>query len=269
MSRDLAPRDPRSPAKRAGGEVGVSHGQPGELSTRSSGQLRYSPAEVIGFAHVPDEIARQLRRENIITGPEVAAWAEPPVTRRRAGGSVYQVVSAWWADSTRLAVFDIVRDLEEAGKGKFRPAGAWVPRGTLYQFPANVSAVTYSSAPEEGDGKNSGASTTAVAEDPLDVLPEYLRSPLRGGTAGACLETRRGWARETVVAHSADAGRVRVLRAQREARSERSLSQGTWTITSLDTPVSGSRRIGAAPVSPAIAVRGQQAPPIEAPRTYW
>lgn len=270
MSRDLERTNDRSPARRADGEVSVSHGQPGELATRSSGQLRYSPAAIIGFAHVPDEVARQLRRESVITGPEIAAWAEPPVTKRRAGGSVYQVVSAWWADSTRLAVFEVVRNLEETGKGKFRPAGAWIPRGTVYQFPANVSPVTYSSTPEEGGrGKSGDASTTAIAEDPIDVLPAYLQSPLRGGVAGALLETRRGWARETVVAHKADAGRVRVLRAHREAKSERSLPHGTWSITSLDAPVADSRRIGAAPDSPAIVARRQQAPPIEPPRTYW
>lgn len=269
MSGDLVRKNDRSPDKRAGGEVSAARGQPGELSTRSSGQLRYTPAAIIGFDHVPDEVARQLRRENIITGPEIAAWAEPPVTRRKAGGSVYQIVSAWWADNTRLAVFDVVRDLEETGKGKFRSAGAWVPRGTVYQFPPNVSAVTYSSTPEESGPGKSSASTTAVTEDPLDVLPEYLRSALRGGTAGALLETRRGWARETVVAQNADAGRVHVVRAQREAKSERSLPRGTWTITSLDTPVANSRRIGAAPDSPAIVARRPQAPPIEPPRTYW
>src|SRR5712691_1256981 len=240
MSRDLVRGSDRSPAKRAGGEVTASLGQPGELSTRSSGRLQYSPSELIGFDHVPDEVAGQLRGEHIITGPEIAAWAEPPVTRRRAGGSVYQVISAWWADSTRLVVFDVVRDLADAGAGRFRPAGAWVPSGTVYQFPGDVSAVTYSSTPEEsGPGKNSSASTTAIAEGPLDVLPEYLQAPMRGGMAGAFLETRRGWARETVVAHKADAGHIRVLRAQRQAKSERSLSQGTWTITSLDTPVAG------------------------------
>src|SRR5690242_17371850 len=126
MGKDLAPRDPRSPARRAGGEVAASVSRPGELSTHSSGRLQYSPAELIGFAHVPDELAGQLRREDVITGSEIAAWAEEPVTKRRANGSAYQIVSAWWADSTRLVVFDGVRDLEEASKGRFRPAGAWV-----------------------------------------------------------------------------------------------------------------------------------------------
>jgi hypothetical protein len=230
--------------------------------------LRYVPSETIGFDHVPDEVATQLRRENVIAGAEVAAWAEPPATKRRPDGSAYQVVAAWWADCTRLVVFAARRDLEAVGKGKFRPTGGWVPQGTAYWFPPGVAAVTYSSGPEPGGSGTGSGGTSATVEDPLDVLPEYLRSPLRGGGAGAFLQTRRNWARETVVAQRLDAGRVRVLRAQREAASERSLSRGTWTITSIDAPVTGARRIGPGPATQAV-VPARQQPPSEAPRTGW
>jgi len=271
VSKDLEPRRPGSPAERTPGGVPVSAHGPGEITARSPGQLRYSPVEQIGFDYVPAEVVAQLRRENVIAGPGIAAWAERPVTKRRRDGSAYQVVSAWWADSTRLVAFDVVRDLQDIGKGQFRPAGSWVPRGTVYQFPAAVSAVTYSSAPAKGaaPSRKSNTGTTATVEDPVDVLPEHLQSSMRGGMAGAFLETKRNWARETIVAHRIDAGRVHVLRAHREARSERSLSLGTWTITSLDTPVVSSRRIGDAPHSPSADAGQAQTLSIEPKGTYW
>ncbi len=271
MSKDVAPRSSNNPAKRTGGEVTTSQGPSGEISTRSSGQLRYTPSDLVGFDYVPAEVVKQLHRENIIAGSEIAAWAEPPVTKRRADGCFYQIVSAWWADETRLVVFDVMRDLEQMGKGQFRPVGAWAPQGTVYQFPSGVSAVTYSSTPEEGvSAKDNNSGASAIAKDPLDVLPEYLQSPMRGGTAGACLQTGRKWVRETVVAQKVGAGRAHVLRAQRDASSKQSLSQSTWTITSIDVPVHGSRQLGVAQRrSASLEARRQQAPSIEAPRTCW
>ena len=271
MSKDVAPRSSNNPAKRTGGEVTTSQGRSGEISTRSSGQLRYSPTDLVGFDHVPAEVVNQLHRENTIAGSEIAAWAEPPVTKRRADGSFYQVVSAWWADETRLVVFDVMRDLEQMGKGQFRPAGAWAPQGTVYQFPSGVSAVTYSSTPEEAvSAKHGKGGANEIAKDPLDVLPEYLQSPVRGGTAGACLQTGHKWVRETIVAQKVGGGRAHVLRAQRDASSKRSLPQSTWTITSIDVPVHGSRQLGSPQRrSASVEARRQQAPSIEAPRTYW
>lgn len=161
--------------------------------------------------------------------------------------------------------FEVVRDLVHIGAKKFRPVGAWVPRGTVYQFPAGISAVTYSSVPDLG---GSAGGEADAAESPLDVLPEYLQLPLRGGVAGARIEWGRRWARETIVAQRVDAGRVRVLRAVREGKSQQSLSRSTWTITSLEAPVAGSRRIGPAARSSSVVAGQQQVEPIEAPRTY-
>lgn len=138
----------------------------------------------------------------------------------------------------------------------------------MYQFLVGVSAVTYSSNPEPG-GSDKGSGEATAAESPLDVLPEYLQPALRGGVAGARIEWRRKWARETVVAQRVDAGRVSVLRAEREGKSQQSLVSSTWTITSLEAPVARSWRIGHAPDSPSAVASTQQAPPIEAPRTYW
>jgi hypothetical protein len=269
MGKDLAPRATGSPTQRTSGEVTAAPGRPSEISTRSSGQLSYSPAEIIGFDHVPEQVVRQLRGENTIAGAGIAAWAEPPVAKRRADGSAYQVITAWWADSTRLVVLEVVRELADAGRGRLRPTGAWVPRGTVYQFPAGVSAVTYSSAPEPGGSGTDGDEAAAIAESPLDVLPEYLQSPLRGGSSGAFLHTRPKWARETVVGQRLDAGRARVIRAEREAKSQKFLSRSTWAITSIEAPVVGSQRIGPAPNPSRAVARELQTPSIEAPRTYW
>lgn len=223
---------------------------PSEISRGASRQLNYIRSEIIGFEYVPKQVIRQLRQEGIIAGAEIAAYADPPVVKRRNDCSVYQVVSdAWWADDTRLVVFEVVRDLEDLGGKNFRPTGAWAPRGTAYQLPAGISAITYSCAPEPGGSQQDSGGAAAAAEHPLDVLPEYLQPSLRGGMAGARIEWGRKWARETVVAHRVDAGRVRVLRAEREGKSQQSLIRSTWTITSLEAPVARSWRIGAMPRS--------------------
>jgi hypothetical protein len=194
MGKDLAPREDGTRARRTGAVI-VSPGPSAKLSTRSSGRLSYSSSDLIGFDYVPEQVVRQLRRENIIAEAGIAGWAEPPVVRRRADCSVYQIVTAWWSDSTRLVVFEVVRDLEEVGSGRFRPTEAWVPRGTVYQFPPGISAVTYSSTPEADDLRKDSSGVAAIAESPLDVLPEYLQPPLRGGAAGAGIEWRRRWVR--------------------------------------------------------------------------
>jgi hypothetical protein len=268
MSRDLVPRGHGTPTMRTG-EVSASLGRSNEISTRSSGQLDYILSELVGFDYVPQQVVRQLRREGVIAEAGIAAWAEPPVARRRADSSVYQVVTAWWADSTSLVVFEVVRDLEDVGSGRFRPTEAWVPRGTVYQFPPGISAVTYSSTPEAGDLRKDSGGVAAIAGSPLDVLPEYIQPQLRGGAAGACLHTRRRWVRETVVAQRLDRGRVRVLRAEREGKSQQSLAGSPWAITSIDAPVAGSWRISPSPHSPSAVARKQHALPIEPPRPYW
>jgi hypothetical protein len=276
MAKDLTPRSPNAPAQRGGGEVATPGGA-GEFSTRSSGRLTYKLAERVAFDLVPDEVARQLRGQNLLAGPEIAAWAKGPVTRRRGDGSAYQVISAWWAGEARLLVFDATRDLAEAGKGRFRPTGTWTAHGTVYQFPPGVSAATYTSAPAAG-GPQAGTHSQALAitGDPLEVLPEYLRSPLRGGTAGAYLETTDGYARETIVAQRVAGGRAHVLRAQREAGSKRALPGAAWTITSLEAPVHAHRELAIAPRRPTSAglsrretsqVAERQARQVEKPQT--
>lgn len=268
MSKDLVPRGRGTPAERTGA-VTASLGRPSEISTRSCGQLEYILSELVGFDYIPEQVVRQLRRDNVIAGAGIAAWAEPPVARRRADGSVYQVVTAWWADSTRLVVFEVVRDLEDVGSGKFRPSEPWVPRGTVYQLPPGISAVTYSSTPEADDLRQDSGGVAAIAASALDVIPEYLQTRLRGGAAGACLQTRRRWVRETVVAQRLDGGRARVLRAEREGKSQQSLASSPWAITSIDAPVIGSWRMGPSPHSPSAVEAKQQARPIEPPRPYW
>jgi hypothetical protein len=270
MSPDLVPRESNNPAPRRSGEVITPAGTSAELSAGSSGHLRYSPCDLVGFDHVPPEIVERLRSENIVTGSPVAAWADPPVVKRRAGGATYQVMSAWWASTAGLVVFEVTRDLREMDKKRFRPAGPWSLWGRAYWFPRGVSAVTFASTPEPEHSGNAGhARTSSIAEDPLDILPEYLRPPLRGGAAGAWLLTRRKWTRETVVAQRVDAGRARVLRAEREAASERSLPSASWAITSLDVPIHSVREFGAEQRQTALEKGQQHAMPIEAPRTYW
>jgi hypothetical protein len=280
MTKDLTPRDSSTPARRGGGEVAASPGGQGEISTRSSGRLKYKLADRVAFELVPDEVVGKLRGHNLLTGSEVAAWAKGPVTKRRGDGSAYQVISAWWAGETSLVVFDAVRDIKEVGKGRFRPTGGWATHGTVYQFPPGVSAVTYTSTPAAaGPEKGASSGTLAITGDPLDLLPEYLRSALRGGTAGAYMHSRDdGWAREFIVAQRVTAGRAHVLRAQREAHSKQALPRAAWTITSLDVPVHAHRELGAAPKRSASAevsrrqaseIEERHTPQIEKPQTYW
>lgn len=117
MSKDLVPSGSGILTKRPS-RVLDSLATPSEIPTRSSRQIDYIPSKLVGFEYVPEHVVRQLRRDKIIAGAGIAAWAEAPVAKRRKDGSTYQVIATWWADSTRLVVFEVVRDLEDAVQRK-------------------------------------------------------------------------------------------------------------------------------------------------------
>ena len=110
------------PARRSGGI-------PAERGAKT---LAYVTVPRVGFAQVPEEIAQALVTEGILVGTEVAATAGPPLAKRRADGSHYQLVTAWWGSTSRYVVLDVRRELAQAGDGRFRPAGAWLATGKVF-----------------------------------------------------------------------------------------------------------------------------------------
>jgi len=220
----------------------------GGLPARRSGSLpaergpktlAYAPAPRVGFEHVPEEIVQALVAEGILIGTEVAASAEPPLAKRRAEGSHYQVVTAWWASTSRYLVLEARRELASAGDGRLRPAGAWSATGKGYRLPDDLQAAT-SVWRRSGGSDGAGKPKNQRTDDPLELLPSEVAKPVMGGDADAWRTFGKGWATETVVASRLFAIRVMALRATRQATSRRALDSADWSLETIDAPVTGS-----------------------------
>ncbi len=233
----------RLPATPGGMPARRSGGIPAERGEKS---LAYVSATRVGFEQVPDEIVEELTAEGILLGEAVAATAEQPVAKRRADGSHYQQVTAWWASTRCYVVLDARRELAAAGEGRLRPAGAWSATGKVFRLPdglAVASSVWRRSAGTEGAGTTKRQST----DNPLDLLPPEVVKPVAGSQADAWREFGNGWATETVVASLLSAQRIRVVRATRKAASRRALDAADWTLETIDAPVTGHQEFSVRP----------------------
>ncbi|MDA8284995.1 MAG: hypothetical protein M0Z42_17250 [Actinomycetota bacterium] len=218
------------PARRSGGI-------PAEQGAKT---LAYVSVPRVGFEQVPEEIVGALVAEGILVGVEVAATAEPPLAKRRAEGSHYQLVTAWWASTSCYVVLDVRRELALAGEGRLRPAGTWSATGKVFHLPDSVQMAT-SVWRRSGGADGAGKPKSQRTDDPLDLLPPEVAKPVMGGQADAWREFGKSWATETVVASRLFADRVRVLRATRQATSRRALDGADWALETIDAPVTGSR----------------------------
>jgi hypothetical protein len=207
---------------------------------RGAKTLAYVTAPRVGFEQVPEGIVEALVAEGILVGAEVAATAEPPVAKRRADGSYYQLVTAWWASTSRYVILEVRRELAPAGDGRFRPTGAWSSTGKVFCLPDDVQAAT-SVWRRSGGAGGAGRPRSQRTDDPLDLLPPEAARPVVGGQADAWREFGRGWAIETIVASRLFADRVRVLRATRQGTSRRALDGADWALETIDAPVVRSR----------------------------
>lgn len=220
----------------------LAHRSGAHSAEQGAKALAYVSASRVGFEQVPEEIAEALLAEGILVGVEVAATAELPLAKRRADGSHYQQVTAWWASTSRYVVLDIRRELARAGEGRFRPAGAWSATGRIFCLPDSSHVVT-SVWRRSGGSEGAGTAKRQRTDDPLDLLPPEVAKPVVGGQADAWRTFGKGWASETVVASRMLPKRVRALRATRQATSRRALDAADWALETIDAPVTASREL--------------------------
>ena len=223
MATTPVPRPPGSISLRSGGLP----------ANKTPGIIEYVPAEVLGFEKLPVFLRHSLRQ--LLVGKEIAADAESPVTRRQPDGTYYQFASAWWASNECLVVIEGRQPLMRVGGRRFTPSGEWSASGTVNCFPPGLVA-TPSRWRLDGGAAAEGTKPPST-KDVLDALPPALAAPLMGGISGAWLRYRPGWAVETIVALRQVNDRAKVLMAEREGKSRRSLSSSEWRATTLDSPI--------------------------------
>ncbi|MHB8263643.1 MAG: hypothetical protein ACYDGY_07835 [Acidimicrobiales bacterium] len=223
----------RLPIASGGQPVRRSGGLPSEQGGKA---VDYVDAQKVGFGHVPEEIVRLLVVEEVLAGTEVAATAEAPVAKRRTDRSHYQLITAWWASTSRYVTIDARRELIPDRNGKFRPAGEWLATGKAFRFPDGLQATTSVWRLPSGAGTASSP-RVQYTDDPLDLLPPAVTKPMAGSTADAWRVSDRHWATETVVASRLLTRRFIALNATRQARSQRKLEGAEWVIKTIDAPI--------------------------------
>jgi hypothetical protein len=229
----------RFPTPRSSGSVTTR--ATGALDQRAPGQIEYVSAKRVGFECLPEEVRRVVGKA--LVGEEIAANAEEPLTKRRPDGSHYQVVTAWWASTERLVLIEARRPLELRGERQFAPSGVWSVATTIHRFAPGVVAERSRWLLDPKASTPLGAPAPR-AIDVLDVLPPRLVAPLRGGSSAAWQRFRPEWANETIVALRIDAGRLRVMKAERNASSKYSLAFAQWHSTTIDAAIAETRELG-------------------------
>ena len=204
---------------------------------RAPGRLNYVQSARAGFEFVPDELVPQLYGSGVLSGEMWVGSAEPPVARRRRDGSHFQHVAAWWASDERFVQFDATRELTMTADGKLRPRSSWGARGSIREFRKPVAPARATWRYEvEPSSPSGGRPRRPKTKDPLDVLPRAVTGQFAGGSSDAWMKSGRGWAIEEIVAYRVDDddGHVYLLRAQREATSERALESADWVTEAAD-----------------------------------
>ena len=224
---------------------------------RAPGRLNYVESDRVGFEHVPDELISQLYGSSVLRGEMWVASAEPPVARRRTDGSHFQHVAAWWASDERFVQFDATRELTMTADGRLRPRSSWEARGSIREFREPVPPTRATWRYEVQLSSPAGGRTRRPkTTEPLDLLPRAVAGQLAGGSSDAWKTSGRGWAIEEIVAYRVDDGHVHLLRALREATSQRALETADWVTEAADA------RCGAAlPFSIGGTERASSTPP--------
>ena len=221
---------------RRGGSAPVAGGRR-TPATKSPGRIHYVDTERIGFEHVPEELVEEMTGAGVLAGELWAAAADAGVAKRRADGSHYQHIEAWWSSQWRYVQVDARRELELGGDGKLRPVGAWSATGSVWVFAVEATPERSVWRYQPGSEPTSGRKPPRPrARDPLEALPGPVAGPVLGGDSYAWVQFGRGWASETIVASKVADGRILLLRANREATSQRGLGLVDWVVETVDAP---------------------------------
>jgi hypothetical protein len=243
MTRLPTPGSAKTPVIRASGGV----------TTRAPGVLKYDDVDAFGFDILPAQVRKKV--VNLLSGSQIAATGQEPVTKRRPDGSHYQSVSGWWASASRVVLVTGRRELEPIANNCFRPRGRWHVSGHVHHFPPHLRPET-SKWHFEAATSASKSGQERRTDDALDVLPPALAAPVIGGSSDAWKQGGPGSVEETIFAIRILEDRIRVLKAKRKARSERALAVADWHAWTLDAPVVASEPFG----DSGLATRGAVGP---------
>lgn len=235
-------------------------------------RVAYQPATAVGWEQVPahtrsvvaSQVARMARRSTSSMreqGTATTSLSEgmgPSVVRRHPDG-VRQHRVAWWIGPQVLVLVEMERELERRDDGRYAPVEGWEVININYH-PLTATSVeqhTYARRPG-GAGGGSQPPPTTTTNDPLELLPGAVVTPLRPHLVATDCWTRwggaGGHAEETVVAYAIDGDHLTALRATRTATSDDGLPSAPWEVTTVAATVG-------APEHPALSAATKPALP--------
>ncbi len=229
----MVPRDDRLEVARGGA-----------ISARGPASVDYVPATEVGFEIVPSVVRAQLFATNLIGSKALSASCTGIHTRRRANGTHYQSVEAWWADEIRALLLTVHREMTHRGGRQYSPSGPWSVTGTVYHLGSADRPLTTTWRFDAPASKRAARVPPTVSDDPLDLLPAEVVAPIRGGLSDVWREQIGDSAAEYLTAiRVVNNDRVLLLEANRTAKTIRQLSVAEWVLTTLDAPIAGHEPI--------------------------
>lgn len=205
-------------------------------------EVAYVDVDKVGFDRVPKEVVDILKLRKHLVGKMITASADSPLTKRRADGSHYQFMTAWWVSAKCCTVIDITRELAPKSTSRFKPVGPWSVTGTTHLLPKNLKPVRsiWSRSQSHTTATGITAGKKELTDEPLDLLPLDVARPLIGGLSNAWRIFTEVFAEEVVVAMKIASNRVIAIKATRVAGSEEKLVHADWAIDTLDAPIASS-----------------------------
>lgn len=231
---------------------------------RSSSEKRveYQPATAVGWEQVPSHtrsvvaslVGKMARSATSSTREQIAATSSlsegigPAVTRRHPDG-VRQHQTAWWVGPLVLVEVEMERELVQRDDGKFTPVDGWEVTRVDYHPLTGVEVDHHTYARRAGGaGGSSAPPPTTTTNDPLELLPTSVVSPLRPHLRATDCWTRGrrtgGHVEETVTGYSIDSDHLVALRATRTAGTDADLPSASWEVTTVAATISQAEHPG-------------------------
>lgn len=225
--------------------------------TKSSPEKRveYQPATAVGWYQVPShtrsvvasQVGRMARRSTTSMreqGDATTSLSEgmgPAVVRRHPDG-VRQHQTAWWVGPLVLVQVEMERELEQRDDGRYAPVDGWEVTRVDYRPLTGVEVDHHTYARRQGGaGGSSQPPPATTTNDPLELLPTSVVSPLRAHLRATDCWTRAGRSgghvEETVCAYALDGDHLIALRATRTAASDDGLPGAPWEVTTTSATV--------------------------------
>ena len=218
-------------------------------------RVAYQPASAVGWYQVPahtrsviaSQVGKMARRSTSSMRAQIAATTSPsegmgPAVTHRHPDGVRQHQTAWWVGPLVLVQVEMERELEQRDDGRYSPVDGWEVLRVDYHPLTGVEVDHHTYARRAGGaGGSSAPAPTAITNDPLELLPTSVVSPLRPHLVATDCWTRAGRSgahvEETVCAYSIDGDHLVALRATRTGATDADLSSAPWEVTTTSATV--------------------------------